>query len=135
MNTITSLPLKELLLKLKTGKITCEETLNAFTLKGKKRKHFVKYFPYCIWLRCFPLLAISATEKTNCITEFLYDHALHHARVLDELPFQSRGPLHGLPFSVKEHFFIKDKSYTAGLYSLIGERASQNAQIGITSIM
>ena len=47
MNTITSLPLKELLLKLKTGNITCEETLNAFTLKGKKIKHFVKYFPYC----------------------------------------------------------------------------------------
>ena len=46
VNTITSLSLKELLLKLKTGDITCEETLNAFTLKGKKRKHYC-YFPFC----------------------------------------------------------------------------------------
>ena len=42
---------------------------------------------------------------------------------------REKGPLHGLPFSVKEHFFIKGKDSTVGLYSRIGQPATENAQI------
>ena len=42
---------------------------------------------------------------------------------------REKGPLHGLPFSVKEHFFIKGKDSTVGLYSRIGQPANENAQI------
>ena len=108
---ITTLSLKKLLKEIKTGSITCQDAINAFTLK-----------------------AIEATEITNCVTEFLYDQAIVQARSLDELPIDQRGPLHGLPFSVKEHFFIKDKEFTAGLYTLIGQKANYNAQIGTLAL-
>ena len=64
----------------------------------------------------------------NCSQFFL-----KRARNLDKLPFDQRGPLHGIPFSVKEHFHFKGREATAGLYSLIGQKAQQNAQIGIFS--
>ena len=56
---------------------------------------------------------------------------LKQARILDNLPIDQRGPLHGIPFSVKEHFHFKGRDSTAGLYQLIGQTAKQNAQIGI----
>ena len=77
-----------MLKEIKTGSITCQDAINAFTLK-----------------------AIEATEITNCVTEFLYDQAIVQARSLDEVPIDKRGPLHGLPFSVKEHFFLKGKFF------------------------
>ena len=55
---------------------------------------------------------------------------LKQARILDNLPIDQRGPLHGIPFSVKEHFHFKGRDSTAGLYQLIGQTAKQNAQIG-----
>ena len=51
------------------------------------------------------------------------------AETLDSLTEKERGPLYGVPFSVKEHFFIKGKDSTVGLYSRIGQPANENAQI------
>ena len=48
---------------------------------------------------------------------------------LESLTEKERGPLYGIPFSVKEHFFIKGKDSTVGLYSRIGQPATENAQI------
>ena len=74
--------------------------------------------------------AIEATEATNCVTEFLYSEALKTARQLDKVSEEDRGPLHGLPFSVKEHFFIKGQEATVGLYSRLGCKAGTNAALG-----
>ena len=78
-------------------------------------------------LDAFTLQAIEATERTNCVTEFLYEEALLRIEALSK---DRKKPLHGLPFSLKEHYFLKGKDSTAGLYSRIGLASSENAAFG-----
>ena len=107
MESIIDLSLADLLWKLKTNQVTSEMVLKAYTWK-----------------------AIEATEATNCVTEFLFAEALQRARQQDQLPDGEKGPLHGLPFSVKEHFFIKNREVTVGLYSKLGQKPAKNSALG-----
>ena len=75
-----------------------------------------------IEVRCFFLLyfylfqaqALEATSSANCVCLFL-DEACNWARALDSVPADERGPLHGLPISVKESFVVKGYDNTGGL--------------------
>ena len=111
IKTITDLNLQCLLNKLQNSELSAELVLKAYTRK-----------------------AIEATEATNCVTEFLYNEALETTRKLDKLSPELRGPLHGLPFSVKEHYFIKGQEATVGLYSRLGRKAKNNAALGMMHI-
>ena len=53
-------------------------------------------------VEAFIAKAVEVDMATNCVAEFL-DGALERAKHLDSLPKQSRGPLHGLPISLKVH--------------------------------
>ena len=106
------LSLADLLHQLKTNQVTSEMVLKAYTWK-----------------------AIEATEATNCVTEFLFEEALQRARQLDQLPDSQKGPLHGLPFSVKEHFFIRGLQVTVGLYTRLGQPPEKNAALGIPILL
>ena len=108
VESIINLNLSDLLVHLKTNQVTSEKVLKVYTWK-----------------------AIEATEATNCVTDFLYVEALSRARQLDQLSDEEKGPLHGLPFSVKEHFFIKDQEVTVGLYSRLGQKPDKNAALGM----
>ena len=99
--------LADLLVQLKSNQLTSERVLKVYTWK-----------------------AIEATEATNCVTDFLYVQALSRARQLDQLSDEEKGPLHGLPFSVKEHFFVKAQEVTVGLYSRLGQIPDKNAALG-----
>lgn len=54
--------------------------------------------------------SIDANKKTNCLTEIMFEEAIIRAKFLDEFlvkynkPF---GPLHGVPFSIKDTFDIE----------------------------
>ncbi len=74
--------------------------------------------------------AIKVTEETNCVTEFLFQEAYEMAAKLDKLPKDQRGPLHGVPISVKEHFWIKGRDSTVGLYPNLERPAEENADLG-----
>ena len=57
---------------------------------------------------CFA--SIEANKKTNCLTEIMFQEAIDNAVRLDEHLKQSNspiGPLHGIPFSIKDTFDIK----------------------------
>ncbi len=54
-----------------------------------------------------------ATEETNCIVEFM-DESLDIAKALRNVPEKERGPLFGVPISVKECFFVRGYDSTAG---------------------
>ncbi|KAE8370242.1 amidase signature domain-containing protein, partial [Aspergillus caelatus] len=61
--------------------------------------------------------AIESHQKTNCLTELLFDQALERSRELDEyLRRQGKpiGPLHGLPISLKDQFNVKGFDSTLG---------------------
>jgi amidase len=79
----------ELLVELKTKKLSSEELTRAFLRR-----------------------AAVAHLATNCLTELMWDDAIHRARYLDSLP-EPIGPLHGLPISVKEHLGTKGENQQA----------------------
>lgn len=57
---------------------------------------------------CFS--SIGAHEKTNCLTEIMFEEAINTAARLDELLKQSGEPVgafHGIPFSIKDTFNVK----------------------------
>ena len=58
--------------------------------------------------------ALQVAERTNCVTQWL-EGAVEEARRLDQLPAASRGPLHGVPVSVKECYEVAGTFATAGM--------------------
>lgn len=68
--------------------------------------------------------------QTNCITELLPERALARAQELDDYFKENkkpRGPLHGLPISVKEHVGMKGLSLNAGLVAWADKQADDDA--------
>ncbi|KAI9597722.1 amidase signature domain-containing protein [Syncephalis fuscata] len=57
--------------------------------------------------------AINANEYTNAITEVLLDEAFEEARRLDKLD-KPKGPLHGIPVSIKDSIDVAGKDTTLG---------------------
>lgn len=54
--------------------------------------------------------AVAAQNKTNCLTEILFEEALKRAEFMDEfVASQGKlfGPFHGVPFSIKDTFDIE----------------------------
>ncbi len=83
-------------------------------------------------LEAYTLKALEASSQTNCVAEFLFDEASRRARLLDNVDPNERKALHGLPFSVKEHFFLKGRQATAGLYTRLGKPAEkEDASFGM----
>jgi amidase len=70
--------------------------------------------------------------KTNAITEIVFDDALKQAKELDA-EFQTtkkiRGPLHGIPFTVKDQFNIKGHDTTLGYVGRSFNPATEDAVI------
>ncbi|HEX3875639.1 MAG TPA: amidase [Bryobacteraceae bacterium] len=60
--------------------------------------------------------------RINAVTEFLAERALEEARVADNSPI--RGPLHGVPFSIKDSIELEGTVCTAGTVGRRGAPAS-----------
>ncbi|KAH6653246.1 amidase signature domain-containing protein [Truncatella angustata] len=64
-----------------------------------------------------------AHQLLNCLHETFFDAALADAKELDEYMAQHKkpkGPLHGLPVSLKDQFHVKDVETTMGYVGWIG---------------
>ncbi|KAJ5753222.1 hypothetical protein N7520_010139 [Penicillium odoratum] len=71
-------------------------------------------------------------QLTRCLTEPLFDRALHRARELDEHLQRTGhpvGPLHGLPVSVKDTFRVKGVDSSIGLSALAFKPSSANSPL------
>ena len=71
---------------------------------------------------------MEATEKTNCVVDFI-DESVEEALRLRSLPVDKRGPLHGLPISLKENIKVKGYDHTIGLAILIGQPEVQDGEL------
>ena len=61
-----------------------------------------------------------AHQLTNCLSEVFFDEGLQQARELDEYyerTGQLKGPLHGLPISLKDNINVKGQATTVGIVS------------------
>ncbi|CAF9940527.1 MAG: hypothetical protein ALECFALPRED_008702 [Alectoria fallacina] len=106
---ITTTFTEDLVFSLATGSLTSTEVTNAFLRR-----------------------AGLAQKLTNCITEVLPERALARAKELDDFLSEHkrpRGPLHGLPISVKEHVGMKDLGLNAGFVAWAEEKADDDALI------
>lgn len=76
--------------------------------------------------------AAIAHQLTRCLTEPLFSSATERARQLDEhfrRTGKPVGPLHGLPVSLKDTFFVKGVDSTLGLAALAFRPAKENAPL------
>ncbi|KAK5945856.1 hypothetical protein PMZ80_003064 [Knufia obscura] len=107
--TITSLSIPDLLAAIRAGTYTTTSVTTAYIRR-----------------------ASIAQQLTNCLTEPLFTRALAQAAVLDR-DFANggvlRGPLHGLPVSIKDGFNIAGYDSSIGLASLCFKPATANAPL------
>ena len=75
---------------------------------------------------------LTRISQVNCLSETLFDSALKTAKALDEHLKQSgkpKGPLHGLPVSIKDNFNVIGTDSTVGFASLVGQPATYNSTL------
>ncbi|KAJ7756802.1 amidase [Mycena maculata] len=76
--------------------------------------------------------AVFAHETTNCVTEVLFTEAVQQAKDLDTefaATKQLRGPLHGVPISLKDQFDITGYDSTIGFSGEAQKPAESDADI------
>ncbi|BGP15819.1 hypothetical protein JCM10213_005697 [Rhodosporidiobolus nylandii] len=76
--------------------------------------------------------SMKAHERTNCLTEIMYAHALKEAQDLDaefEKTGVARGPLHGLPVSLKDQINVANTDSTIGFTHLINRPCPADATL------
>ncbi|KAJ5449604.1 uncharacterized protein N7458_006053 [Penicillium daleae] len=104
---ITDLDLTGLLKRLETGQFTAHQVILSYIKR-----------------------AVVAHQLTNCLTEVLFDEALQQAKKLDA-EFTStgklKGPLHGIPITLKDQFNVKGVDSTLGYVGRSFQPASEDA--------
>jgi amidase len=76
--------------------------------------------------------AAIAQQLTNCLSEILFLPAIERAHALDveyKRTGKTRGPLHGIPISLKDTFNIKGYDSSIGIASLAANPAKENAAL------
>jgi amidase len=76
--------------------------------------------------------------QTNCLTEIFFDAALSTAKSIDETfasTSQPIGPLHGLPISLKDNFYVEGVDTTVGFVGWSNDPASGKMESEMTKIM
>lgn len=76
-------------------------------------------------LEAYQARALEATEAKNCVCLFL-DEASVWAQDLESRPERERGPLYGVPVSVKECYRVKGYDNTVGLTRFLGQPAEED---------
>eukprot|EP00090_Calanus_glacialis_P030762 TRINITY_DN4996_c0_g1_i1.p1 TRINITY_DN4996_c0_g1~~TRINITY_DN4996_c0_g1_i1.p1 ORF type:complete len:605 (+),score=204.80 TRINITY_DN4996_c0_g1_i1:38-1852(+) len=102
---ITSLPWHELTSRLKSGSLTASSALKAY--QGA---------------------ALEVDKKTNSVVCWVED-AEDQAKMLDSIPAGERGPLHGVPVSVKECYDIAGTYSSAGMVMFARNKAEVDSPV------
>ncbi|KIW02020.1 uncharacterized protein PV09_06525 [Verruconis gallopava] len=82
--------------------------------------------------KAFCKRASAAHQLTNCLSETLFESAVAAAKECDTYLKQHKkpkGPLHGLPISIKDNFNVEGVDTTVGFASWVGDPASYNSTL------
>ncbi|KAJ9224000.1 hypothetical protein DTO169C6_3620 [Paecilomyces variotii] len=80
--------------------------------------------------KAFCKRAAIAHQATNCLAYVMFKEALDAAAALDEymrVEGKPKGPLHGLPISVKEHVYLVGTPATSGLMAWADQMSPEDA--------
>ncbi|EAU90351.1 amidase [Coprinopsis cinerea okayama7 len=83
-------------------------------------------------LEAYIARAAFAHSKTNCLTEVFFDRARERAKELDAYFAETgklKGPLHGVPISIKDQFKIEGLDGSIGFSNWLNQPATSNADI------
>ena len=83
-------------------------------------------------MRAFCKRAAIAQQLTNCLTEIMFDSAVERAKELDAhfaRTGRPLGPLHGLPISMKDTFWITGFDTSVGIAGFCFKPATENAAL------
>ncbi|KAG9105253.1 hypothetical protein FRC07_009452, partial [Ceratobasidium sp. 392] len=112
---------------LSTFEIEVTDTVDVETILEKLRNGVWKSVDVT---RAFYKRAIIAHQATNCLTEIFVERALARAVEMDkylEENKEPKGPLHGLPISLKDQFTMERLETINGYVANIGDFATENA--------
>lgn len=112
---ILKLPINKLQFYLRTDKLKPIEALEAYQVGTLLESLLLMKV---MFMNLLQARAIAVTEAKNCICCFITE-ATEWAKQLESVPKSERGPLHGIPVSVKECFQVKGYDNTAGLSQFI----------------
>ncbi|WRT69538.1 uncharacterized protein IL334_006525 [Kwoniella shivajii] len=79
-----------------------------------------------------------AQQLTNCLTEIFFTAALANAKAIDEEFARTgtpRGPLHGLPVSLKDNFYVEGVDTTVGFVAWANDSAPKEKESEMTKMM
>lgn len=82
--------------------------------------------------------AAIAHQLTNCLTAFMLEPALARADELDQhlaKTGQPVGPLHGLPVSIKDCFFVEGAETSVGFVAWLDGFATRDDEAGLVSVL
>ena len=77
-------------------------------------------------MRAYQWQAIQSNQTRNNVVWFIED-AEELAAKLDSTPEQDRGPMHGIPISVKECYFVKNCDATGGMCQYAHQPVTEDA--------
>jgi amidase len=123
---ITSKSAVELLGKLVKGEWSAYDVTSAFCKRAAAAHQLVWERSMC------DLNFVNRTIQTNCLSEVLFESALSTARSLDDVLKRTgkpKGPLHGLPISIKDNFMVKGVDSTVGFVSWVNDPAKYNSTL------
>ncbi|KAI9031140.1 general amidase [Hyaloraphidium curvatum] len=106
---ITETPASKLLEKMASGSLSAVDVVTAF---GKR--------------------ALIADQVVNCLTEVFIDMGIEQAKELDahlKATGKPKGPLHGLPISLKDQFSVKGIETTMGYSAWAGKPAEEDCDL------
>uniref|UniRef100_A0A8H7N1B3 Amidase domain-containing protein n=1 Tax=Bionectria ochroleuca TaxID=29856 RepID=A0A8H7N1B3_BIOOC len=104
--------------------LTSPDEITSKILSGQLTSHEI--------VRAFIQRAREAHEKTNCLTEVLFEEALNEAKKLDKY-FSEHvklvGPYHGVPITLKDQFNVKGYDSTIGYVGRSFKPAEEDAVV------
>lgn len=85
-------------------------------------------------LEAFMSRAVYAQQRSNCVTEVMFEQARQRAKELD-VEFSKtgklKGPLHGVPMSFKDQFDFVGVDSTVGYSQWVGNQSTVECDLGI----
>ena len=71
----------------------------------------------------------AVNPRLNAVVADRFDDALREASAADSAPARDRGPLHGVPCTIKEFVAVRGMPWTGGVRARAGTRADRDATV------